>query len=289
MKRFLLTTAAFGMLALPAMAADMAPAPVYKAPIAVPVLCTWCGLYVGANVDGAWTNTTVTTSASSTFNNGFPGSVEAAPVEAALANTSIGAGNKAHFIGGGQIGYNWQWSSIVAGIETDFQGIASSSNTSTVTSLGSTFFNGPLRQTATASSQVDDLGTLRARLGFLVTPALLAYATGGLAYGEAKASASNSQVFFADPLVSGSLPHTGAGSFSQTRVGSTVGGGLEWRFAPNWSVKGEYLYYNLGTGSFSYINNHFLTGGGLFTTTALTSAVKLDGQIARVGVNYKFW
>src|SRR5271166_6927719 len=54
MKKFLLTTAALGALALPAMAADMAPAPVYKAPVPVAVGYNWTGFYVGANVGYAW-------------------------------------------------------------------------------------------------------------------------------------------------------------------------------------------------------------------------------------------
>lgn len=273
------------LIGTPALAADMA----LKAPApSAPPPCIWCGWYIGANAGGTWGDPNVTTSASSLSNNGSPGGIQAAPVEAALANTSVRTRNDA-FIGGGQIGYNYQFgSSFVAGIETDIQGIGGHSSSSTLTSFGTTVDNGPLMQTATASTKVDYLGTLRGRVGVLGTPNFLVYGTGGLAYGRVEASATNTQVFFASPDPAGSLPHTGTGSISQTRAGWTAGVGAEWKFTRNWSLKAEYLYYNLGTASFSYASNHFLPDGTLFIATGLTSSVKFDGSIARVGVNYAF-
>jgi hypothetical protein len=52
--------------------------------------------------------------------------------------------------------------------------------------------------------------------------------------------------------------------------------------------KAENLHYDLGTENFSYQNQHFLTGGGLFVVTGLTSSAKFAGDIARVGLNYQF-
>lgn len=278
------------LIGTPALAADMA---LKAPPPPAPPPCIWCGWYIGANAGGIWSNNSVSTSAVSLFNNGSVGGMEAAPVEAALANTSVRA-RSAGFIGGGQFGYNYQFGgNFVAGIEADIQGIGSHNSSSTLTSFGTTTINGPLMQTATASTKVDYLGTVRGRLGVLGTPNLLVYGTGGLAYGRVEASATNTQVFFADPLVSGSSPHTGAGNISQTRVGWTAGFGGEWKFTRNWSLKAEYLYYNLGTASFSYVSNHFhppvpVGDGALFSSTGLTSSVRFDGSIARAGVNYAF-
>jgi outer membrane immunogenic protein len=286
MKNLLFASATLATLVgTPVLAADMA----LKAPPPAPPPCIWCGWYIGANAGGIWSDPNVTTSASNLSNNGSPGAIEAVPVETALANTSLRTRSDG-FIGGGQIGYNYQFgSSFVAGIEADIQGIGGHSSSSTLTSSGTTVINGPLMQTATASTKVDYLGTVRGRVGVLGTPNLLLYGTGGLAYGRVEASATNSQVFFADPDASGSLPHTGTGSISQTRAGWTAGVGAEWKFTRNWSLKAEYLYYNLGTASFSYASNHLLTGSGaLFIATGLTSSARFDGSIARAGVNYAF-
>src|ERR1700749_3422706 len=88
MKKFLLTTAAFGMLALPAMAADMAPAPIaYKAPIPVPV-CIWCGWYVGVNAGGGWSNDSVNVGASPVFANPLAGAGSTTALAAAVAGAN---------------------------------------------------------------------------------------------------------------------------------------------------------------------------------------------------------
>ena len=107
MKKFLLTTAAFGMLALPAMAADMAPAPapIYKAPVPVPV-CLWCGFYIGADVGGFGSEQSASTRA---YPSGF-----GAPAIPGAGFAGIGILPTTHslnsdgFLGGVHAGYNWQ-------------------------------------------------------------------------------------------------------------------------------------------------------------------------------------
>jgi outer membrane immunogenic protein len=80
-----------------------------------------------------------------------------------------------------------------------------------------------------------------------------------------------------------------AASLSSTRTGWTIGAGLEWMFAPNWTVKGEYLYYDLGSTTFaSPALVQTVTGVPVFGATGGTT-VDFKGSIARVGVNYKFW
>jgi outer membrane immunogenic protein len=78
-------------------------------------------------------------------------------------------------------------------------------------------------------------------------------------------------------------------STSDTRAGCTIGGGLEWMFAPRWSLKGEYLYYDLGSVSL----NPTLTlsqppGGPVYEVLGIHSEAKYKGSIARAGVNFHF-
>jgi outer membrane immunogenic protein len=126
-----LWTAALGALAVPAMAADMAPAPIYKAPVPVPIVYGWTGWYVGANVGGARSNDPVTVSTSNVaFCPASAGCTAASLTSQIAAQGSSGTfgGNKTGVIGGGQFGYNWQVAPTwVAGFETDFQGISGSS------------------------------------------------------------------------------------------------------------------------------------------------------------------
>jgi outer membrane immunogenic protein len=299
MKKLLLTTVAFGMLAVPAMAADMnpAPAPIYKAPVAVPV-CIWCGWYVGANVGGTWGGDSVnvvTTPVSSLT--GSPAVIATHGVPAAASATGNLGGNKGGFIGGGQVGYNWQSGFWVGGIEADIQGVAHSGSLSgtglAFVGPGSGATGTPDNTTFTGSKSLDYLGTLRGRLGFTATPNFLVYATGGLAYGGVSTSAAFTTVNSAYPGVGLASTWGTGNSASSTRAGWTVGGGLEWMFAPRWSVKGEYLYYDLGSVTYalgpsgSVVLPGFGGAGSPWFTNASTASTKFNGNIARIGVNYK--
>jgi len=163
----------------------------------------------------------------------------------ALSSGSFPAGSRSGFIGGGQIGYNHQLANAwVAGIEADIQGIAQSSGSATVTNT-QVVVGVPVTSTTTASEKLSYLGTLRGRLGWLATPMLLVYGTGGLAYGGVKASESLAQTG------TNGFAGTGAGGLSEIRVGWALGGGLEWMLASKWSAKVEYFHYDLGTGHFA--------------------------------------
>ena len=80
----------------------------------------------------------------------------------------------------------------------------------------------------------------------------------------------------------------GFGSASDTRVGWTASGGVEWMFAPNWSVKAEYLYYDLGSVDANYVVLINDTASGLNATFNGQASVDFKGHIARVGVNWHF-
>ena len=116
------------------------------------------------------------------------------------------------------------------------------------------------------------LSTFRGRLGWLLNPTLLIYGTGGLAVANVETTDSVL-------LVNG---RNNTVSDSATRTGWTVGGGVEWMFAPQWSVKAEYLYVDLGSFSTTSVNSDPTV------TATINHDHHLTENIARVGVNYHF-
>ena len=239
--------------------------PAYKAPVAP--IYSWTGFYAGLNAGGVWANTNITYT-SSAF--GFSGPAGAAFLD---SNTS-GHQNASGFTGGGQIGYNYQTGVVVWGIEADI-GYTGLKNTRIIAvnlaPLGFPAFTDTFSQTMESNW----LATVRGRLGYATGPYLF-YATGGLAIAEVKYS--DSAFFPASNSVN-------AASSSQTRTGWTVGGGAEWMFAPNWSVKAEYLYVDLGSTTYTSVNSVLNTPPNLAT---ITYGRKLTENIARLGVNYRF-
>ena len=288
MKKSLLSATALALVisAGTAFAADL---PSRKAPpeyIPPPPPPLWTGFYVGLNAGG-------------TFGGDSSNSVSGGPI-AVLNNSNasfnainaVGStigGNVSNssggFIGGGQVGYNFQTGNFVWGIEADIQGIAGSSNSSGVSAsapgAGADIWNG----TVSTTKSLDYLGTVRGRVGFLITPTLLIYGTGGLAYGGANAGSS---FLGTDTLFTSQAVITGSNQ-SDTLVGWTAGGGLEWLFAPHWSAKVEYLYYDLGTLSgqpgLGLVSN---AAGVPYGAIAVQNNTNFNGHIVRAGLNYHF-
>ncbi len=268
----------------PALAADLpsrkAPPPTYYEPTPV---AAWTGFYVGVNAGGAFGgSSSANTSAYDLYD--LPGAAPGAAF-ATSANSSAALSNSS-FIGGGQVGYNWQFNNrFVAGLETDIQGV--DGNTSALAGgVGYDPLSGATPITTTqVQKSLDYLGTVRGRLGFLATPSLLIYATGGLAYGGVNLQTSSSSVDAASVFA----PGFGSGSVSNTQVGYTVGGGLEWMFAHNWSAKLEYLYYDLGSATASGAAVSGVNGAGATQWAyAPSTSARFDGHIVRAGLNYHF-
>lgn len=265
-----------------ALAADL-PAPIYtKAPVYVDPGYNWTGFYLGGNLGYSWGRSSDT----STFTNGA----------GTLLSTSVGGSNLDGIVGGGQAGYNWQMQSWVWGLEGDIQGtgergsrdiscatgVCAPSTITTTTRTAPGFFAAApptittttitpgLAIPATLTQKIDWFGTVRARGGVLVTPRVLFYATGGLAYGQVNSSET----------ISGS-PF----SSSDTRVGYTVGGGIEGAIGGNWTAKLEYLFVDLGRTSGSFATTIPASGGG---TLASNYSSHVTDNVLRFGVNYNF-
>jgi outer membrane immunogenic protein len=305
LRRTLLASAGAIALTGAALAADLpsrAPPPVFLPP---PPVITWTGLYLGINAGGTWSDSNTVDTASFPI---FSSPTGGAPSVLWAANSAFGAtgavpvGSNGGFIGGGQIGYNYQFNnSFVAGIEADIQGVATSTPTGSVGNVVGPFpfFTAAevIETSISSTKRLDDIGTIRGRLGFTITPTLLVYGTGGLAYGEVSTSTSigqsdnNCAQFPGDCVAPADFTN---GSFSNSRVGWTAGGGFEWMFAPNWSAKVEYLYYDLG--SVTYSLAPLVNGGNTFTGTVgpinasvlPQSTTRFSGNIVRAGLNYHF-
>jgi outer membrane immunogenic protein len=252
-----------------ASAADLAPGPYTKAPaMVVNPGYNWTGFYIGVHAGATW----LTSTNNITPANGGLASWFVPPTQIA---TSLPL-NSTGFIGGGQLGYNWQVNPIwVVGLETDFSGTSLSHTVS---------LPGPddTSRIVTASDKLDWFGTVRGRIGMTPTDRALLYVTGGLAYGHASLSTAVTRPdpTSAPPNGCGGQNNCQSGSVSDTKIGWTVGGGLEWAFANNWSLKGEYLYYDLGTLS------HLMKDP--FFPATFNASADIKGSIARVGLNYKF-
>jgi len=266
--------------------------PAYIPPPPPPI---WTGFYVGLNAGGTFdAGGSDYISTGSVFVDHTVTS-PATAAAAAAAGTGLVDTNNGGFIGGGQVGYNYQfgaggWNAWVVGLEADIQGVAASTSTSNLaTGAPFTPFYG-IVGTAQVTKSLDYIGTVRGRIGWLGTPTLLLYGTGGLAYGGVNSSTSMVQGI--TPLLATVTPNAwgGAGSYSDTRVGWTVGGGLEWMFMPNWSAKVEYLYYDLGSATYGGgLTSTFIaaTGAPIFLNATATS-VRYNGHILHAGLNYHF-
>jgi outer membrane immunogenic protein len=257
--------AAIGFASL-ACAADLPTkkAPLFVAPALVPY--NWTGFYVGLNAGGAF---------------GDPNSETPTGLFPAYAGSPRlpSSSNQSAFTGGSQIGYNYQVSSVVFGLEADFDYIGLRRNSFTVAGLPPTPFGFGAAPNVFnySSSNSDFLGTVRARLGYAVDRALI-YVTGGLAY---SGGASSAVASFTN--VGGAQYATFQGP-SSSNIGYAVGGGLEYALTDHWTVKGEYLYANLGRRNVTLTDPVTPGGAGYSFTAKIGESV----NIARAGVNYKF-
>jgi outer membrane immunogenic protein len=246
-----------------ASAADMA---VKARPIAVDPGYNWSGWYVGVNGGYAWDNSS---GRLDSFTVGPPAGADFGP---AVANGAVprnlGAKHEGAF-GGAQVGYNWQTSNWVFGVETDIQG-ADIGRTATILFPGG---GGSSPTTTTSRDHLDWFGTFRGRIGVAANNVLF-YGTGGLAYGGVHSSVS----IIANPTTGGVF----VGSNSDTRVGWAAGAGVEWGFAPNWTVKGEYLHIDLGRSNVT-INDPIQ-----FPLAFATYRFHHELDTVRVGVNYRW-
>jgi outer membrane immunogenic protein len=232
----------------------------YKAPVAAPAPWSWAGFYVGANVGAGWGTTEATADVGALLT-GLTGT----PVSANLPVTSQTLNG---FLGGFQGGYNWQFGSIVAGIEGDFEwsGIEGTA---------------PCVVVLSCNTKHEWFGDITGRLGVVAFDKALIYLKGGVAWTDNKVSIGNS---LSSPGLGGTGTIAAMANANTTLTGGLLGLGAEYAFLPNWSAKLEYNFMDFGKTTTTYS----------FTTTP---AVALAGvpitsndfvHVFKGGINYRW-
>ena len=248
MHKLLRATALTSLLlgtSLAANAADLPPAPPMapRAPVAyipaVPMF-SWTGFYIGGNLGGAWGRGNVVDS---------------------LFGVNFTNGNSASFVGGGQVGGNYQIGSFVVGAEADFDWFANNNNSGNGTAVG------PAILRVSANDRWET--TLAARFGYAWDHALF--------YGKAGGGWVGAGNFAVTNVGTGGSVTVSNGN---TNVGWLVGAGFEYAFTQNWTARLEYDYLALNNASYTVT----VPGVGVDTFTNGGRNV----QTFTVGVNYLF-
>jgi outer membrane immunogenic protein len=232
-----------GMSAGATQAADLGPVPepAYKAPPVIAPPFSWTGFYLGGNLGAGWNNGSVTDS---------------------LFGVNWSANSNTTFVGGGQVGANYQFGSFVAGVEGDFDWFANENNSARVTAFGTTL---------QGSDNGRWLTTLTGRLG-VASGVLLFYGKGGAAW------VGSNNLTVTNVATGSSVSFTN----NNTNTGWTAGAGIEWAFYDHWSARVEYDYVGLSNSTFVVPATFPVVGGDVFT------ANNRNIQLVTVGVNYRF-
>jgi outer membrane immunogenic protein len=235
-----------------AQAADLGTRPVYKAPpIVAPVpLFSWTGCYIGGHIGGAWGQKTFSDATVDTF-----------LIDDTDSTRSVR-------IGGGQVGCDYQFApNWVIGIEGNLSG-------ADITGSAINPFDDDGNMNL--SVKTDWLGSVTPRLGFTIgDPRFLLFVKGGPAW-------ARDRYQIADDDVNGSI--------SETRSGWTIGGGIEWAFAPSWSVRIEYAFYDFGTKTLDFCSSQTAPplGALLLAVQGCHVNIQQEIQAITVGLNYRF-
>jgi len=280
MKKLLLTISFVGLVAAPAMSADLA-RPVYQRPavVAAPVF-SWTGVYLGINGGGGYGTEEYTWNQDATV-------APLAPILAGLGLPPVpplGPVQSAHSISGslfgGQIGADYQIGWVVLGAQADAHWADIEGAGSCDVGILKTF----AFLSANCSAKVSSFGSVTGRLGGAVDHALI-YAKGGWAWGRGSYSES----------ISGSEVNLGLGlggnlspsSVDVSRKGWLFGAGIEYALAANWSAFLEYDHIDFGTNSITQV--HVFTNPSTPPTPVLVPYdIREQLHIVKVGVNYRF-
>jgi outer membrane immunogenic protein len=250
---------------------------------------SWTGFYAGITFGAGWSRQAVNfspndTAAAMLLSGSFLGADDQ-PVAGGYRVSQSGA------VGGFAAGYDWlAGSNWLLGLETDFSFSGMSGQSTGPTS----FLEIPFATQSTAATQSTDwYGTVRGRAGWLATPNLLLFGTGGFAYGRTNASATYTE----SGLNFGAVAHGGsslvcvsgipcfAGNTSTVQPGWTAGGGVEWLLDQHWSAKIEYQFVDLGTQTVRVTAVGSVIGE---FASSFNAAIRDQFNVIRVGLNYRF-
>lgn len=253
------TVSIIPLLTAPVLGADF---PLKTPPSQLPQTLSWTGLYVGMSLGGRWAETTWNTLAL--------GALVGPPDSSTPASF-----NRSAFRVGGYVGYNWQVAPIfVLGVEGDLAWARSNKTQGGIPGAATPSFGSVIFDSASATFNWD--GGLRGRAGVLVSPSWLVYLTGGVTWQEFDVNAT----CFGTPTNSSWCNAVRNETVSTTRIGGTVGGGVETMLWRNVLLRAEYRFADFGT-----INHTF------FQSTPDDLAMRLTPirtHTAFAGIGYKF-
>jgi outer membrane immunogenic protein len=224
-----------------ALAADLPAAPYSKAPAFIPAMYDWSGVYIGLNGGGASSHECLTITSSNA---------------ASVTPNSEGCHNATGPLAGGQFGYRWQMTNWVFGIEAQGDWADLKGSNSSLTAIRP-YMN---------QTKIDGIGLFTGQVGYAWN-SVLWYVKGGAAVTDNKYNS-----FFTDTRV----------VFNRTtevRWGGAVGTGIEFSFAPNWSVAFEYDHLFMGTESVSFVG---------INAVPRHDNIRQDVDMGTVRVNYRF-
>jgi outer membrane immunogenic protein len=245
----------------PAFAADiptMPPQP--RSPVAVTAPSNWYGFYIGVQGGYGWGSGAIGYAP----NAGYAGALGGGALPGPVADEPKG------FLGGITYGTNWQFGNMVLGTESDWS----------FSTIKQSQTLGPLpgfTLRVTGVQELKHLSTSRGRLGFLVSDNLLIFGTGGLASGGVEGS---SQFNLVAPAVCAGAGNCPAGSRDKTLWGWSAGGGIEFAQGP-WSVKLDYIHYDLGKLRYNVTDPTFPAG-------VISASQRVSGDVVRGGIAYRF-
>lgn len=259
-----------------ACAADLGARMPIKAPLAATPVFSWTGCYLGGHVGAGWDRTKFTDPGSPDGFGRISQTITATP------GGSVSVDGGADVLGGGQIGCDYQFASNwVIGLAGDF----SWTNIKGHGNNGDPFFNNKDGTSPiTLSTRTEWLASATGRLGYAWDRVMI-YGKGGVAFAHDRYSIQN---LLAIPST-GTICQVGVTfvacnpQASTTRTGWTAGAGVEWAFAPNWSMLVEYNHYGFGSKALNFSDPAETPGGG-----PATLQVKQDLDVVKAGVNYRF-
>ena len=255
--------------------ASAANPPPKVAPVYVPPSYSWTGCYIGANAGGAWEKVQNTLTAT----NGAPPYFGVAVLPDVSRNGTGSLDSGGGFIGGGQVGCNYQSGRFVWGVETDFDWMHQHDH------LGGRFVYSTDPTSPYFLDVSNDekwLWTVRGRIGVTATDRVLLYVTGGFA----ALRMDFRQTFSEPPFTTPPDGTPQVATFSKTKAGWTIGAGVEAGLWGNWSVKAEYLYAQFDGET---VSGSFTGGVGVPRGATLANSLNdIHLQVARVGLNYRF-
>jgi outer membrane immunogenic protein len=240
--------------------ADM---PVKAPPVIAPWPSDWSGVYVGFEGGYGW--------GKQDLNVVFPGIAAIAGV-VQFPDVAYQSSSQKGWLLGGVAGVQKQWGSWVFGIEADFDAAAIKNSALATSAAPTMFFLGGVgppacganstlcfTQTVSGASKIDELGSLRGKAGFVPTPNLLIYGTGGLGVAHVKNDFTFTYSTQVGPAQAPDAPIVAVSAGGTSILGWAAGAGVDWKLPADagsaWVFGIEYLHYDFGSQTITVSNN----------------------------------